>query len=78
MKFQEAYLAALYDVLEKGGKQDAVDRAISEVNNPTPTGLVAWLKAYPSQPCGACGATYTPENVTLDQEMLCPSCKSPS
>jgi hypothetical protein len=73
VKYVEAYLAALYDVLEKGGKQEVVDAAISEVNNPTDAGLKKWLVAFPDQRCD-CGASFKPESVTLDQEMSCPTC----
>lgn len=78
MKYVEAYLAALYDVLEQGGKQEAVDKAIAEVNNPSDAGLAKWLEAFPEQLCD-CGAKFKPENVKLDQEMMCPTCspKSP-
>ncbi len=74
MKYVEAYLAALYDVLEQGGKQEVVDKAISEVNNPTDTGLAKWLEAFPEQLCD-CGVRFKPENVKLDEEMSCPTCK---
>lgn len=77
MTYTEAYLAALYDVLQAGGKQEAVDKAVAEVNNPTNEGLQLWLKAHPKQPCDQCGVMFTPENATLDQEISCPSCKSP-
>jgi len=73
MKYVEAYLAALYDVLEQGGKQEVVDKAVSEVNNPTNEGLVKWLEAFPKQLCD-CGEKFKPENATLDQEMSCPTC----
>jgi predicted Zn-ribbon and HTH transcriptional regulator len=75
VKYAEAYLAALYDVLEAGGKQDAIDKAINEVNRPTAEGLAHWLKAFPKQPCDQCGTEFEPQDVTLDQEMSCPTCK---
>ena len=75
VKFIEAYLAALYDVLEAGGKQEAIDKAVAEVNNPTDAGLATWLKAFPEQPCDQCGTPYKPEDAKLDQEMTCPTCK---
>ncbi len=78
MKFAEAYLAALYDVLDAGGKQDVIDKAINEVNRPTDAGLAKWLEAFPKQPCSECGAEFEPKDVKLDQEMSCPNCrKSP-
>jgi hypothetical protein len=77
MKYFNLYLAALYDALEAGGKQDVVDRAIEEINNPTQTGLDAYLKARSVVPCGVCGESFNLEEdkPTLNEEVLCPSCK---
>ena len=77
MKYFDLYLAALYDVLQAGGTQDAVDRTIAEVNNPTQEGLGVYLKEHPLTPCGVCGTPFPEADhvPTLDEEVLCPSCK---
>jgi hypothetical protein len=79
MRYLELYLAGLYDALEAGGKQEAVDRAIAEINNPTPEGLVAWLQVAKTTACPSCGTTFTlATDVQLDQEVLCPTCAKPA
>jgi PHP family Zn ribbon phosphoesterase len=75
VKFADAYLAALYDVLEAGGKQDVIEKAVSEVNRPTDAGLAGWLKAFPEQTCDQCGELYKPQDAKLDEEMTCPNCR---
>jgi hypothetical protein len=77
MTYFDLYLAALYDALQAGGTQDVVERTVAEVNNPTDTGLEAYLKSVPTIPCGVCGIPFaraegTP---TLHEEVLCTSCK---
>jgi hypothetical protein len=78
MKYFDLYLAALYDALQAGGTQDAVERAVVEVNNPTDAGLVAHLKTVPSIPCGICGVPFPLEEgtPTLQEDVLCPTCKT--
>jgi hypothetical protein len=77
MKYFDLYLAALYDAIEAGGQQDVVERAIEEINNPTQTGLDAYLKARPAVPCGVCGESFKLEDKpTLNEDVLCPSCKT--
>lgn len=75
MTYLHLYIAALYTALEKGGKQEDVERAIAEVNNPSPAAFQAWLKAAGTVACGVCGNPFTPpENVELNTEALCLDC----
>lgn len=76
MTYLHLYLAALYDALEKGGKQEDIDRAISEINAPTQTAFEAWLKATGALPCAVCGVPFTPTTPDLNAEALCPTCPS--
>lgn len=78
MKYHIQYLAALYDALEIGGKQEAVEKIIAEVNNPTQAGLDAWIATVETIPCAACGEPFKPDQPKLDQEVLCPKHASPS
>lgn len=77
MKYFDLYLAALYDAVTAGGKQDVVEKVIAEINNPTQAGLEAYLKDPPLIGCGACGIPFKLEDQkpTLQEEVLCPSCK---
>jgi hypothetical protein len=78
MKYHQWYLAGLYDLLERGGKQEAIDRIIAEVNNPTQDGLKTFLAlGRTCGPCDTCGEPFAiPDPVpSLDEEVLCPNCK---
>jgi len=80
MRFFDLYLAALYDAIEAGGDQTAVERVIAEVNNPTQEGLTAYLQTLtpPAVPCGVCGVPFefSHANPTLEEEVLCPGCRA--
>jgi len=78
MTYLEAYLASLYDKLERGGTQTEIDRTVDEVNNPTRNGLVAWL-ASASLHCATCGEPATPvlETVQLLDEVMCTIHRTP-
>lgn len=81
MKYTEWYVASLEELLKKGGKQEEVDTLMAEVNNPTEAGLKAFTErrdvAYMGAlPCGDCGDMIVVHaaDITLEKEMLCPSC----
>jgi hypothetical protein len=79
MTYLDLYLVALYDLLQVGGKQEAVDATVRELNDPSLTGFKAWLEHVPGLACSTCGKTYKPEDPPLlATEALCPECVSPS
>lgn len=75
MTYLDIYLATLYDALERGGTQDAVDRAVSEINTPTREHFVAWAAGHVVSPrCAVCGEPFKipdPETIQLTDEVLC-------
>lgn len=77
MTYFDLYLAALYDALQAGGTQAAIDRTIEEINNPTQAGLEAYLTGPAKTPCGVCGTPFSGADRTpkLDEEVLCLNCK---
>jgi hypothetical protein len=80
MTYFDLYLAALYDAVTAGGKQETVEKVIAEINNPTQAGLDAYLKDPPLIACGACSIPFKLDDhkPTLQEEVLCPSCKKPT
>lgn len=78
MRYFDLYLAGLYDALQVGGQQETIDKTVTEINNPTPAGLAAWLKYSAPMPCPTCGTTFVPTtDVKLNQEVLCETCAKP-
>ena len=79
MTYLDLYLAALYDLLQVGGKQEDVDATVRELNNPSEAGFETWFKHVPGLACSTCGKTYTLDSLpSLATEALCPECVSPS
>jgi hypothetical protein len=79
MTYLDLYLAALYDLLQGGGTQEAVDATVKELNDPSPAGFTTWFEHVPGLACSTCGRTYKPEHPPLlATEALCPECVSPS
>ena len=78
MTYVEAYIAALYAALDKGGEEADVDRAVAEINNPTEDGLKQWLTAGPVLSCDTCGIGFKPEAPNPNDEVLCKTHANPS
>lgn len=75
MTYQELYLQHLEAALAQGGKEAAINKAVSEFNNPTRAGFDEWLKDVPWTACSTCGDSFKPTDiepaVTPDAEILC-------
>ena len=74
MTYQDLYLAALYTALEKGGTQEVIDRAISEINEPTLAAFQVWLSQAKTLPRAVCGVPFPLVKPALNAEVLCPTC----
>ncbi len=76
MIYLHVYLAGLYDLLERGGKQEDIEKIIDEVNNPTQAGFERWLAENQPIACATCGASFKPEgSPKITAEAVCPSCQ---
>lgn len=65
-----AYEEELTRIIESGGSQDSVDKAIDEYNRFQPSAFAVWLKEAPLK-CIHCGADAEKEGVEPVEEIAC-------
>lgn len=72
MTYMDLYISALEACIERGGKQEDVERAVTEYNAFNREAFEKWLASVPSVHCATCGDVFKPEGTKkAGDEILC-------
>lgn len=76
MTYMDLYISALEARIERGGKQEDVEKAVAEYNAFDKDAFKTWVEKIGKVTCAQCGDAFTPTPANPRDEVLCPEHKS--